>query len=155
MDSRIPVSLRVAVPPARAFDVFVHDIAAWWRPNGLFRFTPRSPGRLAFEPRLGGRFTETLADGKVFEIGRITAWEPGARLAFTCRQVGIAPDQATQVDVHFEPIDAETRRTVEHRGWDRAPQQHAARHGFRDAVFLQRRGEWWQVLLRSFRAGVG
>ena len=155
MTSRMLVSLRVAAPPARAFDVFVHEIAKWWRPNGLFRFTPRSPGRLAFEPRLGGRLTETLADGKVFEIGRITAWEPGARLAFTWRQAGVAPDQATEVEVRFEPVDAETRVMVEHRGWDRVPQQHPVRHGFPDAVFLQRHGEWWQVLLRLFRACVG
>jgi hypothetical protein len=31
---------------------------------------------------------------------------------------------------------AETRVTVEHRGWDSVPQEHVARHGFPDAVFL-------------------
>jgi hypothetical protein len=74
--SRILVSLRVAAPPERAFAVFVREIGAWWRPNASFRFTPRSPGTLTFEPGPGGRFTETLADGEVFEIGRITVWEP-------------------------------------------------------------------------------
>jgi len=101
MASRILVSLRVAATPERAFSVFVHEIGAWWRPNGLFRFATRSPGVLAFEPEPGGRFTETFGDDEVFEIGRITAWEPGARLAFTWRQASFAPDQVTQVEVRF------------------------------------------------------
>lgn len=150
MTSRVLISLRVAATPERAFDVFTSEIGAWWRPNDLFRFTPRPPGRLAFERGIGGRFIETLANGKVFEIGRITAWEPGRRLAFTWRQASFAPDQVTTVEVRFEPVGAETRVTVEHRGWDSVPQEHVARHGFPNAVFLQRHGEWWQQLLRGY-----
>ena len=107
---------------------------------------------LAFEPELGGRFTETSPDGTVFEIGRITAWEPGARLAFSWRQASFTPDQVTQVEVRFEAVGAETRVTVEHRGWETVPQAHVARHGFPDPIFLQRHGEWWQRLLGSYRA---
>ncbi len=159
MTSRVLVSLRVAAPPARAFDVFTREIAAWWRPNGLFAFTRHSTdgapggeaGILAFEPHLGGRFTETFADGHVFEIGRIEAWEPGRRLAFTWRQASFAPDQITRVEVRFEAIGESTRVTVEHFGWDSLPQDHVARHGFPDAVFLQRHGEWWQALLAAYR----
>ena len=149
MTSRILVSLRVAATPDRAFCVFVHDIGAWWRPNGLFRFTTRSPGVLTFEPKLGGRFTETFGDGEVFEIGRITAWEPGVLLAFTWRQASFAPDQVTQVEVRFDPIGEDTRVTVEHIGWDTIPQDHAARHRFPDAVFLRPHAEWWQLLLAA------
>jgi len=152
MTSRVLVSLRVAAAPERAFAVFTREIGAWWRPNDLFRFTPRGPGIVALDPRLGGAFTETLADGKTFEIGRITAWEPGARLAFTWRQANFACGQTTEVDVRFEPVGEQTRVTVEHRGWDSVPQDHAARHRFPDAVFLQRHGEWWQTLLESYRA---
>lgn len=147
MSSRVLVSLRVRASARRAFDVFVNDIGAWWQPNMLFQFTPGSPGSLAFAPGLGGRLTETGADGEVFEIGRITAWEPGVRLAFTWRQASFSPDQLTQVEVRFEPVGEETRVTVEHRGWDTVPQDHVARHGFPDAIFLRRHGEWWQVLL--------
>ncbi|MBU6298656.1 MAG: SRPBCC family protein [Alphaproteobacteria bacterium] len=147
MTSRILVSLRVRATPQRAFDVFVGEIDRWWEPNDLFRFTPRGPGTLAFEPNLGGRLTETQADGNVFEIGRIVVWEPGAHLAFTWRQASFAPDQITRVDVRFEPVGEETRVTVEHTGWDTVPQDHVARHHFPDDVFLQRHGEWWQKLL--------
>lgn len=154
MTSRVLVSLRVATTPERAFQAFTREIGTWWKPNALFQFTPRSPGVLSFEPELGGRFTETLANGKVFVIGRITAWEPGARIAFTWRQATFAPGQVTHVEVRFEEVGDETRVTVEHQGWDSVPPEHVARHRFPDPVFLQRHGEWWQVLLTSYRQQV-
>jgi Activator of Hsp90 ATPase homolog 1-like protein len=152
--SRILVSLRVAAVPERAFEAFVSEIGVWWRPNALFRFTSHPAGVVAFEPGLGGRFTETSADGEAFEIGRITVWEPGVRLAFTWRQASFALAQTTEVEVRFEPVGNETRVTVEHRGWETIPQEHVARHGFPDAIFLQRHGEWWQSLVRFYAARV-
>ena len=152
MTSRILVSLRVATMPEHAFEMFVCEIGVWWRANALFRFTPRASGVVAFETGLGGRFTETSPDGQVFEIGRITVWEPGIRLAFTWRHASFAPEQVTEVEVRFEPVGNQTRVTVEHRGWDTIPQHHVARHTFPDAIFLQRHGEWWQTLLRSYQA---
>ncbi len=148
--SRVVVALRVQATPVRSFAVFTEDIASWWRPNQLFRFVAgRPPGTLAFEPREGGRFTETFDDGSVFEIGRVTVWAPGARLAFTWRQASFAPDQETRVEVTFEAVGAETRVTVTHHGWETVPPAHVARHGFPDGIFLRRHGEWWQTLLAS------
>jgi uncharacterized protein YndB with AHSA1/START domain len=151
MTSRVMVSLRVAATPERAFEAFTQQIGIWWRPNPLFRFTPRSPGTLALEPGLGGRLTETSADGEAFEIGRVIAWEPAIRLAFTWRQASFTPEQITEVEVRFEPVDGETRITVEHRGWETVPQEHVARHTFPDPIFLRRHGEWWQILLSAYR----
>ncbi len=150
MTSRVFVAIRVAATPERAFDVFTREIDLWWRATPLFRFTPRSPGKLAFEPRSGGRFIETSDDGTQFEIGRIVEWSPGVRLTFTWRQASFSEGQETEVEVRFDAIGDETRVTVEHRGWDSVPQEHVARHTFPNAVFLQRHGEWWQILLRSF-----
>ncbi len=155
MSSRILVSLRVSAPPARAFEVFVGEIGRWWRPNPLFRFTRNSPGVMAFDPGPDGRLIETSPQGEVFEIGRITTWEPGVRLAFTWRQESFAADQLTQVEVRFEPVGDETRVTVQHRGWDAIPPEHVARHGFPDDVFLRRHAEWWQMLLSSYRMPLG
>jgi uncharacterized protein YndB with AHSA1/START domain len=151
LSSKVLVSLRVPASPERAFEAFTRDIALWWRPNGLFRFTPRSPGVIAFETGEGGRLTETLASGKVFEIGRIRAWEPPHRLVFGWRQATFAPDQDTEVEIRFEAVDDQTRVTVEHTGWDSVPQAHAARHRFPATVFLTRHGEWWQTLLEAYR----
>ena len=152
MSSRILVALRVRATPQRAFEVFTREIGAWWRPNTLFRFSRHSPGRLAFEPGVDGRFTETGPGGEVFEIGRITAWEPGVRLAFTWRQATFTAEQLTHVEVRFDPVGDETRVTVEHLGWDTVPSQHVARHGFPDATFLRRHAEWWQTLLSSYKS---
>lgn len=154
MTSKVYVALRVKASPERAFAAFVGEIGAWWRPNGLFQTTPRAPGVLAFEPGAGGRLTETLADGKVFEIGRILSWEPPARLVFSWRQANFSLDLHTQVEVRFEAVGPETRVSVEHRGFDRVPADSVARHGFPDQALLMRLAEWWQGLLGSYRDGV-
>lgn len=149
MSSRVLVSLRVAASPAAAFETFVTKIGQWWRPNTLFRFGARPGGTLSFEPGLGGRLVETADDGSIFEIGRITAWEPSRRLAFTWRQASFEPGQSTDVEIRFEPAGGETLVTVTHGGWDCIPQDHVARHGFPDRVFLLRHAEWWRTLLAS------
>lgn len=150
MTSKVFVALRVKAPPERAFAAFVEEIGAWWRPNGLFQTTPRAPGLLAFEPGEGGRLTETLGNGKVFEIGRIRAWEPPSRLVFSWRQANFPPDFHTEVEVRFEAVGEETRVSVEHRGFDQVPEG-AARHGFPDQALLMRLAEWWRTLLTSYR----
>jgi len=150
MSAKVLVALRVKASPMRVFQVFTADIGAWWRPNALFSFTPRSPGVLAFEDAgQGMRLVERLPSGKVFEIGPVRVWAPGERLVFGWRQASFAPGMDTEVEVRFEPVAGETRVTVEHRGWDTVPVGHVARHRFPDAVFLQRHAEWWRALLTS------
>lgn len=151
MTSRILVAIRVAASPEQAFEAFTREIAAWWAPNALFRFTPRDPGVLAFEPGEGGRLVETLATGKVFEVGKVKVWSPPSRLVFGWRQASFAPDQATEVEVRFEAVGEETRVTVEHSGWDAIPAAHVARHGFPDGIFLTRHAQWWQSLLQGYK----
>jgi len=145
MASRVVVSLRVKATPARAFEAFTAEIGQWWTANSLFAFTPRAPGVLSFEN--GERLIETRDGGKVFEVGRVSAWEPGVRLVVGWRQATFTPDMATQVEVTFEPVGEETRITVTHTGWDTVPQAHVAKHGFPETAFLARHGEWWRVLL--------
>jgi uncharacterized protein YndB with AHSA1/START domain len=149
--SRILVATRVRATPERAFQAFTREVNAWWRPNGLFQFTGGKPGSVAFESGVDGRFTETLEDGSVFEIGRISVWEPPRLLVFSWRQASFTPEQSTEVRVRFEPAGDETRVTVEHFGWETVPQEHVARHHFPDAIFLQRHAEWWQNLLGSLK----
>jgi uncharacterized protein YndB with AHSA1/START domain len=154
MNSRVLVALRIAAPRERVFTAFTREIHLWWRPHPMFLFSRRTGGTLAIEPELGGRFTETYADGTCFEIGRVTHWEPGARLALTWRQASFRQGQITEVDISFESVGAETRVTVEHRGWDNIPAAHVARHGMPDTLFLQRHGQYWQALLAAFRQEV-
>ena len=157
MSSRILVALRVAGPPERAFEIFTRDIALWWRPNRMFQFTPRSPGVLAFEPPHDGapaRLVERLSTGKSFVIGEVKAWEPPQRLVFGWRQATFEPDQDTEVEVTFEPMGDETRVTVEHRGWDSVPAEHAARHTMAATTFQRRHAEWWRELLTAVRDAI-
>jgi uncharacterized protein YndB with AHSA1/START domain len=149
--SKVYVSIRVAADPMRAFDVFTNEIALWWQPSGLFQITSGGDGRLAFEPCVGGRLFTTLDDGRTFEIGRISAWEPGKRLMFTWRQASFTDEQSTEVEVLFEPVGKETRVSIEHRAWDTIPQRHAARHGFPEHATLERVGDWWRASLAAFK----
>jgi uncharacterized protein YndB with AHSA1/START domain len=152
MSSRILVALRIAAARERVFEAFTREIQLWWRPNPLFGFTRRTDGKLALEPEPGGLFSETYPDGTVFEIGRVTRWEPAALIAFSWRQASFADDQVTEVEVRFESVGAETRVTVEHRGWDSVPAAHVARHGMPNVLFLQRHGQWWQALIGRLKA---
>lgn len=150
MTSKVYVALRVKATPARAFAVFTAEIGDWWRPHGLFQTTPRAPGRLAFEETADGRrLIETLANGKVFQIGAVLTWEPPERLVFSWRQAAFPPDLHTEVEVRFEAVGDETRVSVEHRGFDRVPAESAARHRFADPLLLTKLSEFWQAQLRS------
>lgn len=151
MTSRVFVALRVPADPARTFDAFTAEIASWWQPDGLFRITPQGDGELAFEPGQGGRLITRLANGQIYEIGRISVWKPGRRLVFSWRQASFSPGQSTEVEVLFEPVGEETRISIEHRAWDTIPQQHAARHGFPEHVTLQRVADWWRGSLAALR----
>jgi uncharacterized protein YndB with AHSA1/START domain len=154
VSSRVQVSVRVVAAPQRAFEVFTRDIALWWQPNPLFQFTRQGAGVLSFEGTADGRLIETQPNGSVFEVGRVTAWEPGVRLAFGWAQASFTAAQQTHVEVRFEAVGDETRVTVEHRGWDTVPQEHVARHHFPDGIFLVRHGQWWQALLGSYSTRV-
>ena len=151
MTSKVYVALRVRATPERAFQAFTEEIGAWWRPSDLFQTTPR-PGRLSFEAPdtdgHDGRLIETREGGKVFEIGKVTAWDPPRQLAFSWRQANFPLDLHTEVEVKFEAVGEETRVSVEHRGFERAPAG-AARHGFPDQVLLMRLADFWRAQLAA------
>jgi uncharacterized protein YndB with AHSA1/START domain len=151
MPSKVYLALRVPAVPSRAFAAFTDEISLWWQSDGLFPLTPRGEGRLAFEPGVNGRLLTTLADGEVFEIGRILTWEPGERLVFTWRPASFSPEMSTEVEVRFEAVGGETRVSIEHRAWDTIPQKHAARHGFPEHATLQRVSDWWRASLNRLR----
>lgn len=150
--SAVIVSLRVKATPAAAFDVFTREIAAWWRPSPLFAITPRGDGVLRFENE--EKLVAAVGD-KTFEVGRVSVWRPGERLAFSWRQASFGPEQRTWVEVTFEPHGEETRVTVTHRGWDEIPQDHAARHGFPLAATQMRLAEHWRTQLAAIAARCG
>lgn len=150
MTAAVIVLLRVAATPDAAFAAFTRGIGRWWKSHPLFPLSPKGDGVLRFDPEgPDGRLVTRFDDGEEWEIGPVRHWRPGERLAFGWRVPSFAPDQATEVDVRFEPVGTETRITVEHRGWDTIPQRHAARHGFDLMLFQRRLSEHWRGLLRA------
>ena len=65
---------------------------------------------------MGGRFFERFSDGEEFEVGKITAWDPPARVVFTWQQPDW--DGPTEVEVRFAAEGDGTRVQLEHRGWE-------------------------------------
>ena len=148
------VSVRVAVSPSVAFQIFTEEIDLWWRRGLRFRIAGKNRGIIHLEPRLGGRLfesVETRAGTKVFDTGRITSWEPPDRLVFEWRAVNFAPAEKTEVEVTFEPLADGTMVTVLHRGWSAIRDDHPVRHGLVGPDFLRMNGLWWGDLMTSFR----
>jgi uncharacterized protein YndB with AHSA1/START domain len=149
----VTVTTVVDVDPATAFDVFTREIDVWWKRAPRYRFDAERSGSMRFEAGVGGRLLEVHdeAAADVFEVGRILAWEPGARLVFEWRGRGFRPGECTEVEVRFEPAGGATRLTLEHRGWDRLPPDHPARFGFTGLAFADMIGLWWADLLVAMR----
>jgi hypothetical protein len=152
-DDSVTVTTVVPADPRAAFALFTDEVNAWWRRGPRYRFGPRD-GTLRFTD---GRFVEEFDDGEVYEVGRESAWEPGARLVFTWRGRGFAHDELTEVEVRFVTVEGGTRVTVEHRGWARLAKDHPMRHGLSGRAFVDMIGLWWAdqatALRRSVRSG--
>jgi uncharacterized glyoxalase superfamily protein PhnB len=130
-DDAVRAHVDVRVAPADAFRIFTEEIDAWWvRGPANFYDGARARG-MRLEPGVGGRFLQVNTGAEDRELGCITAWEPGTRLAY---ETG---DGAT-VEVRFEPAADGTRVTVEQRGpgmsaWPNILRWfvHRADHGYR------------------------
>lgn len=148
------VAVRVDVAPAVAFDLFTREIDRWWRRGPKYRHSGRAHGTMQLEPRLGGAVAETWSEGgasRSFELGRVTAWEPPERLAFTWRNATFAPFERTDVEVTFAAMGESTLVTVRHRGWEALRADHPARHGEADAALQRSVGLFWGELLTALR----
>jgi uncharacterized protein YndB with AHSA1/START domain len=143
----------VAVPPLAAFEVFTREIDLWWRQGPKFRIAGRERGRLCFEEGPSGRLFETFGE-RTFEVGRVTAWDPPALLAFEWRGVNFKPSEKTLVEVRFAPQRDGTLVSVRHSGWAGIPDDAPVRHGQASAAFLRMLGLWWGELLTSLREHV-
>ena len=152
------VSVLVAVEPQAAFRLFTEEIDRWWRRGLKYRLAGKRRGIIHLEPRVGGRLFEsfdTPSGARVVETGRVTAWEPPARLAFEWRPANFAPAEKTEVEVLFQPGQSGTLVTVTHRGWSAIRPDHPARHGLQGPAFIRQVGMWWADQMSSLRESVG
>lgn len=151
---RAAVTVYVAVEVEDAFEVFTAEIDLWWRHGKKFRIAGKHPGRIVFEPRLGGRLFETarLPTGEqTWQVGTVVEWEPPRRISLEWRNVNFAPNERTLVEVTFTPMGEGTLVRVEHHGWSALPDDHPARHGLAGADFSRMIGMWWGDLMTSLR----
>jgi uncharacterized protein YndB with AHSA1/START domain len=100
-----------------AFRRFTSDFASWW-PSATHSVGGSAVARLVFECHAGGRIYEELKDGRRFQWGTITAWDPPRRVGFTwhpSRDAAVAQD----VEVRFIPEPAGTRVELVSTGWEK------------------------------------
>ena len=114
-------SVEVPVDPAAAFELYTGGINRWWRRDSWYWNDRERARGLRIEPFVGGRFVEVYdeATGEGFEIGRVTVWEPGRRVAYTWRQADWPPGEELEIKVTFAPGAAGGVVAVNVRGWER------------------------------------
>lgn len=111
-------TIEVPTDPATAFTLFTDEIDDWYERGQYSWNVPDRAIGIRFEE---GRLLELHSDGDAYEMGRVTAWEPGERLAFAYRSVHLPGELETEVEVRFEATDTGTRVTLEHRGLEQLP----------------------------------
>jgi SAM-dependent methyltransferase len=96
-------SIDVPLEPTAAFAVLAEELVAGLARRGI-----------RFEAGARGQVTE----GSV-QVGKVIAWEPGARMALEWHPADWDPDEVTYVELEVEPVEGGTRVIMEHRGWGR------------------------------------
>jgi uncharacterized protein YndB with AHSA1/START domain len=97
--------VEVAADAERAFAAFTEEIDSWWVRGAINFFDAARAVEMRIEPGLDGRVLEVY-EGDALELGRITAWEPGERLAYR------SSVDDSEIDVRFEPVEGGTRVRV-------------------------------------------
>lgn len=94
-DRTISSQVEVAVDPGTAFTVFTEELDLWWVRGPINHHAAGRMREMRCEPGVGGRLLEVY-DDDALELARITAWEPGNRLAWTSSLDDV------RTTVHFE-----------------------------------------------------
>jgi uncharacterized protein YndB with AHSA1/START domain len=137
----IEQSVRVAVPPERAFRVWTEQTAAWWPFAGHSVFGDEAE-TVVFEPWVGGRVLERSRSGEEAEWGEVLEWAPPRRFVLDWHPGYARGAPTTELEVRFVPDGGGTLVEIEHRAWERlADRSEAARASYEAG---------WPVVLRRF-----
>ncbi|HEY2286970.1 MAG TPA: VOC family protein [Streptosporangiaceae bacterium] len=106
--SAVSSSVEVGVDPGTAFTAFTEEVDLWWVRGPINHHAGGRMRAMRCEPGVGGRLLEVYDDatGDALQLARITAWEPGQRLAW---QSSI---DDVETEVSFEASGAGTLVTV-------------------------------------------
>jgi uncharacterized glyoxalase superfamily protein PhnB len=93
-------SVTVSVSPEAAFTAFTGDMDLWWVRGPINFFDSARAVSMVCEPGVGGRILEVYGDDPLdaLEIAKITAWQPGERLAWH------SSIDDVDVEVTFAPV---------------------------------------------------
>jgi len=143
-----PIVATVTVPceRARAFGLFTEGMGRWW-PVERHSVGEGKVAAVVCESEPGGRIFERWHDGTEHEWGRITAWVPPDRLAFTWSPAP-GDDVDTHVEISFEEVEGGTLVRLEHTGWEALGATGAEKRSSYDAG-------WPHVLTRLLDATLG
>ena len=106
--AKIESAVEVNVAPELAFQVFTEELHCWWQ-QGAINFHDSSKAyHMAIEPGVGGRVMEVYNtdSGEGLELARVTAWEPGKRMAWQSSIDDVA------VEILFSEVTGGTRVSV-------------------------------------------
>jgi uncharacterized glyoxalase superfamily protein PhnB len=104
-DRSASAEVEVSVDPDKAFTAFTDEIDSWWVRGAINFFDAARAVEMRIEPGVDGRVLE-MYEGDALELGRITVWEPGSRLAYR------SSVDDSEVDVRFEVVEGGTRVRV-------------------------------------------
>lgn len=102
-------TVEVATDPLTAFTAFTDELDLWWVRGPINAYDSGRLVEMRCEPGVGGRILEVYdaRTGDGLELARITAWEPGDRIAWQSSLDDVA------IEVRFEATDAGTRVRLE------------------------------------------
>lgn len=135
MADPIVKTIDVGCDAARAFDIFVNRVAAWWPldRHAVSAVAGKAALGATIEPRVGGAVFETMHDGTRADWGEVLVFEPGARLAMSWHP-GADAGLATRVEVAFEDVgQGRCRVRLTHSGWEVRAERADAIRGNYDA----------------------
>jgi len=111
-------TLTVQAPQAHCFQVFTEQMTAWW-PIDSHKIGKSPVDKLLLEPHAGGRWYERGTDGVECDWGRVTAYEPPARLALDWQlnaEFAYDPNFHSPIEIlFFAESPSGTRIEFEHR----------------------------------------
>jgi uncharacterized protein YndB with AHSA1/START domain len=144
MTAPLHMSFEVDCSAEHAFTVWTSGIGTWWPADHTV--TGAAGLHVVMQGGVGGRIYERTPDGREYDWGEVTVWDPPARLVY---QWHLRRDRgdATEVEIQFAAAPSgKTRIDIEHRGWERLG--HAA------SSWRDQNQAGWQTLLPHFQAAI-
>jgi uncharacterized protein YndB with AHSA1/START domain len=144
-DLTVRKSVVVECSPEHAFTTFTERLDTWW-PFESHSPADERPEAAIFEPQVGGRVYDRMANGEEHEWATVLVWEPPTRFVVDWH---VNPENpSTELEVRFVPEGDGTRVELEHRGWER--------YGAKAAeVFRSYDSGWEKVLVPFVEAASG